>query len=106
MNLCWKHGETAVRFWHGFHEGYAHRKPPAVSRFDAMLFDLFDTLVVFERDRLPEVSVNGRRIRSTAGRVHGRLAERVPGIELGAFVDALVWSWQEAERIRGPPTAR
>jgi len=27
VNLCWKHGETAVRFWHGFGEGYASRKP-------------------------------------------------------------------------------
>ncbi len=27
VNLCWKHGETAVRFWHGMHEGYAQRKP-------------------------------------------------------------------------------
>ncbi|HUO65021.1 MAG TPA: DUF2203 domain-containing protein [Terriglobales bacterium] len=27
VNLCWKLGEAAVRFWHGFDEGYAHRKP-------------------------------------------------------------------------------
>lgn len=27
VNLCWKHGETAVRFWHGLDEGYAQRKP-------------------------------------------------------------------------------
>ncbi len=27
VNLCWKYGETAVRFWHGFDEGYANRKP-------------------------------------------------------------------------------
>ena len=27
VNLCWKHGETAVRFWHGFDEGFAQRKP-------------------------------------------------------------------------------
>jgi hypothetical protein len=27
VNLCWKYGETAVRFWHGFDEGYAQRKP-------------------------------------------------------------------------------
>jgi hypothetical protein len=27
VNLCWKFGETAVRFWHGLHEGYAQRKP-------------------------------------------------------------------------------
>jgi FMN phosphatase YigB (HAD superfamily) len=71
-----------------------------VIRFDAILFDLFDTLVLFERDRLPEVTVNGRTIRSTAGRVHRRLQERLPGIELPAFVDALLWSWQQAEHIR------
>lgn len=27
VNLCWKHGETAVRFWHGVDEGFANRKP-------------------------------------------------------------------------------
>ena len=27
VNLCWKHGETAVRFWHRFDEGFAQRKP-------------------------------------------------------------------------------
>ncbi len=27
VNLCWKYGEGAVRFWHGFDEGFAQRKP-------------------------------------------------------------------------------
>lgn len=27
VNLCWKLGEDAVRFWHGMDEGYASRKP-------------------------------------------------------------------------------
>lgn len=27
VNLCWRHGEDAVRFWHGFDEGYGQRKP-------------------------------------------------------------------------------
>ena len=27
VNLCWKYGETAVRYWHGLNEGYAQRKP-------------------------------------------------------------------------------
>ena len=25
--LCWKLGETAIRFWHGVDEGFAGRKP-------------------------------------------------------------------------------
>ena len=27
VNLCWKHGESSVRWWHGLNEGYAARKP-------------------------------------------------------------------------------
>jgi hypothetical protein len=27
VNLCWKLGEAAVRFWHGLDEGFAQRKP-------------------------------------------------------------------------------
>lgn len=27
VNLCWKFGEAAVGFWHGFDEGYARRRP-------------------------------------------------------------------------------
>ena len=27
VNLCWKFGETRIRFWHGMDEGYAARKP-------------------------------------------------------------------------------
>jgi hypothetical protein len=27
VNLCWKHGEERIRYWHGLDEGYAARKP-------------------------------------------------------------------------------
>jgi len=27
VNLCWKLGESAIRFWHGMDEGFAARKP-------------------------------------------------------------------------------
>lgn len=67
----------------------------------AVLFDLFDTLVVFERDRLPELSVNGRTIRSTAGHLHAALRPFAPHVELPAFVSALRASWEAAERVRG-----
>jgi len=69
--------------------------------YRAVLFDLFDTLVWFDRERLPEVSVNGRVIRSTAGRMHEAFRPYAPDVPLAQFVDALQWSWQEAERLRG-----
>jgi HAD superfamily hydrolase (TIGR01509 family) len=68
--------------------------------YRAVLFDLFDTLVLFHRERLPEVHVNGRTLRSTAGLLHAALRPYAPALELPAFVEALFWSWQEAERIR------
>ena len=69
--------------------------------YRAVLFDLFDTLVLFHRDRLPELQVGGRTIRSTAGHLHEAFRPFAPSVELPAFVEALFWSWQEAERIRG-----
>ena len=27
VNLCWKYGETHVRWWHGLDEGFAARRP-------------------------------------------------------------------------------
>ncbi|MGH6689218.1 MAG: DUF2203 domain-containing protein [Gammaproteobacteria bacterium] len=27
VNLCWKHGEQSIDYWHGMDEGYAKRKP-------------------------------------------------------------------------------
>ena len=68
--------------------------------YQAVLFDLFDTLVLFHRERLPEIRVNGRTVRSTAGHLHAALRPFAPHVELPAFVDALFWSWQEAERVR------
>jgi len=68
---------------------------------EAVLFDLFDTLVLFDRSRLPEVHANGRTMRSTAGHLHEAFRPFVPGLELDDFVSSLFWSWQEAERIRG-----
>ena len=67
----------------------------------AVIFDLFDTLVLLDRERLPEVSVNGKTRRTTAGHLHRAFQPFAPGLTLGSFVDALFWSWQEAERLRG-----
>jgi len=69
--------------------------------FKAILFDLFDTLVLFDRNRLPEVHVNGRVVRSTAGHLFPILAPYAPGVDLPRFYEALIASWQDAEQIRG-----
>ena len=67
----------------------------------AILFDLFDTLVLLDRNRLPEVLINGEARRTTAGHLHDAFQPFAPGVSLEDFVDGLFWSWQEAERIRG-----
>ena len=68
--------------------------------YDAILFDLFDTLVRFDRDRLPAVQVDGRVVRSTVGQLHPILATVAPVVTLEALYRALLASWQEAERRR------
>ncbi len=68
--------------------------------FSAILFDLFDTLVLFDRTRLPEVHVDGISARSTAGHLFPILAPHAPGVDFPRFFEAQTWSWQEAERLR------
>jgi len=68
--------------------------------YRAVLFDLFDTLVRFDRERLPEVRIDGRVVRSTAGHLHPILLEVAPHVTLPAFYAALLESWQDAERRR------
>jgi len=70
-------------------------------RYDAILFDLFDTLVHFDPERLPTVEVAGKTVRSSAGRLHTILCGHAPDVTLEACYDALRASWQEAERLRG-----
>src|SRR5262249_46457872 len=60
----------------------------------------FDTLVLLDRDRLPELEVAGKTIRSTAGHLHEAFRPFAPHVELPHFVDALQWSWKEAEQLR------
>jgi FMN phosphatase YigB (HAD superfamily) len=69
-------------------------------RYRAVLFDLFDTLVRFDRERMPEIQINGKSVRSSAGMLHGILQTQAPQIGLEACYEALGASWREAERLR------
>jgi putative hydrolase of the HAD superfamily len=68
--------------------------------YRAILFDLFDTLVRFDRERLPLVRVDGREVRSSVGRLHEVLRPSAPHVTLEALHGALGESWREAERLR------
>ena len=69
-------------------------------RYAAVLFDLFDTLVHFDPERLPVVQIAGRTVRSSAGRLHRVLCAHAPDVPLEQCYNALRASWQEAERQR------
>jgi len=68
--------------------------------YAAVLFDLFDTLVLFDAERMPLVEIDGKRVRTSASLIHRRLAEDAPGVTLEACYGALGASWREAERLR------
>ena len=86
--------------------GLREAEAAAVS-YRAVLFDLFDTLVWFDRERLPEV-VGQRQDHPLHRRptARGLPALRPRRRRWRTFVEALQWSWQEAERLRGRATAR
>jgi FMN phosphatase YigB (HAD superfamily) len=68
--------------------------------YTAILFDLFDTLVRFDRERMPEIEINGKAVRSSAGLLHTILRTQCPEIGLDRCYEALGESWREAERLR------
>jgi HAD superfamily hydrolase (TIGR01509 family) len=69
-------------------------------RYAAVLFDMFDTLVRFDRARLPVAHIGGREVRSSVPQLHGVARSALPGVGLEAFYEAFLWSYQEAERLR------
>jgi HAD superfamily hydrolase (TIGR01509 family) len=71
-----------------------------MARYSAVLFDMFDTLVRFDRDRLPAAHIRGREVRSSVPKLYSLAAAALPGVGLETFYDAFLWSYQEADRLR------
>jgi HAD superfamily hydrolase (TIGR01509 family) len=69
-------------------------------RFAAVLFDMFDTLVRLDRQRLPVVRIGDREVRSSAAILHALVPPALAGTSLADFHAAFAWSFQEAERLR------
>ena len=68
--------------------------------YKAVIFDLFDTLVDFDRTQIPTVTVDGREVRTTAGETYKVLAQHAPHIPLETYYQALSAVTQELLAIR------
>src|SRR5437879_10435535 len=68
--------------------------------YSAILFDLFDTLVRFDRERIPQIEINVKTVRSSAGLLHAILTTQAPQVGLDRCYEALGEIWREAERLR------
>jgi FMN phosphatase YigB (HAD superfamily) len=71
-------------------------------RLTTVLFDMFDTLVRLDRERLPRVRIKGREVASSVGRLFPAAAPGLPGVSIEAFYDAFLASYRDAEDRRGP----
>ena len=68
--------------------------------YRCVIFDLFDTLADFDRNRLPLIQINGESIHSTTAVVYPLFAERYHHISLKTFYNAFRESFDEAARLR------
>jgi len=69
-------------------------------RYQAVICDMFDTLVNFRWDRLPLVLFDGGEVRSTSPLIYDALRPLCPGIAQPDFCRAFIESSREAERTR------
>ena len=70
------------------------------SPYRGVLLDLFGTLITFEPDRLPELTVGRERVRSTVAALGPLLAEWVPDVAVADFWQALLAVSDEMARAR------
>src|SRR3990170_6552691 len=71
--------------------------------YTALIFDLFDTLIDFRRDRMPLIQVEGTEVRSTSRHVYDRFRTVCPGIPFEAFYAAFMDGYRQGGggRARG-----
>ena len=68
--------------------------------YKAVIFDLFDTLVDFDRRQIPTVTIDGREIRSTAGETYQVLAQHAPHTTFDTYYQVLSAVTKELLAIR------
>lgn len=68
--------------------------------YKAFIFDLFDTLIDFNRFRLPEFSVDGEKHNSTFTPVYKVFRKYYQGYDKDKFHDSFVASYEEFQRLK------
>ncbi len=68
--------------------------------YTALIFDLFDTLVDFQRDRIPLIQVNGTEVRSTSRHVYDQFKSVCRNVPFEAFYAAFMDGYREVEQVR------
>jgi FMN phosphatase YigB (HAD superfamily) len=68
--------------------------------YRALIFDLFDTLVDFDRRQIPVVTIDGRQIRTTVGETYKVLAQHAPQVTFETYYQALGEITQELLAVR------
>jgi HAD superfamily hydrolase (TIGR01549 family) len=71
-----------------------------MGRYEAVICDMFDTLVNFLWDRLPLVPFDGEEIRSSSPPVYGMVQSACPGVSLPDFCHAFIECSREVEALR------
>jgi HAD superfamily hydrolase (TIGR01509 family) len=71
-----------------------------MQRYEAVICDMFDTLVSFQWERLPLVAFDGQETRSSSPLVYEAVRSVCPGVSLSAFCRAFIECSREAEAIR------
>ena len=71
-----------------------------MKRYEAVLFDLFGTVALFNQEKLPVFEWQGRSTRSTMGRLRDVVTETVPALSFEDFYQALTEVNQELADIR------
>ena len=71
-----------------------------MKHYDAVLFDLFGTIALFNPEKLPVFEWNGRTTRSTLGRLCDIVVEMIPALSFERFHQALSEVNQELGAIR------
>jgi FMN phosphatase YigB (HAD superfamily) len=80
--------------------------------YRAVIFDLFDTLVDFDRTQIPVVTIDGREVRTTAGETYKALAQYAPHISFDTYYAALstvtqaLFAVREREHLEIPARRR